>query len=836
MADNVNDTLNDNLEDDIDVSSIQLDDLSRGGGSRSSRNFKDLERKPEVLDEDDYARASRQVAAQPVSKGYDYYDNPKPILPKILLIVGILAVIYAIMFFSSTSGRKKLEATLSKELSNATYSEAIDTSAASNSNGLSIGEKLDLGLSYFLIDSDNDGLSDLYEINVTKTNPVKADSDVDAVKDGLEVLIGFDPLNKMSDGSTEDGKRVTERVITSGIAAVTINDKATSLGAYFDRLDNNSIKGRLGIIGDVYEFYSDSVISGTTITFTLTSDYIKQRNLCFQNLSVTRFDSEAKAFIPLESRLDAENYTVTADVTENGVYALSDGNIISQPFETRIIFLIDNSGSMYPEEMCTNSEENDVEFKRVDFAIDFIENFKAENIKFGVSKFTATYNALCPVTENKKDVIAGIERIKTESEHFNGTEIAGSIISLAKEIPSGENSKNYVILITDGMSSSISEKKEQEVDRLCNEKNITVFTVGLGKEVNAEYLRNIADRTNGSYFQAANAEALDGIYAKIQDYMSYNTVVITDSSDSGEAETAPVEKNAYILADCGFNVAKDCIPYKAFSMSEDTKNSYFGIAEFVKRYYTGTLESTAPKYMTRSGEMIDSYDISSVPTLLDKKADLKGIRIDGLDVYEKFNGLSDKWDFRKTGDDGVLRLSTSALAVVSEMGLSVTELPYDGEGIKQGGFASFVSKITFNEMKPFSIYEDIYIGKGYRGDSAGFFDMINYYEHIHDSGMVQVYDFASNGKEAMEILADRMSQGEPVVLSFGDKAVNAVRLLKEADDPLKYVIEVYDSDYPGEIKRIKLDKVIVHDGSDDIKFQFVAKYESQTDRLCLYNK
>ena len=52
-----------------------------------------------------------------------------------------------------------------------------------------------------------------------------------------------------------------------------------------------------------------------------------------------------------------------------------------------VSIVLDNSGSMFPDELCHGSDENDVEFKRVDFAKELIET-SDENTKFEVIKFT----------------------------------------------------------------------------------------------------------------------------------------------------------------------------------------------------------------------------------------------------------------------------------------------------------------------------------------------------------------------------------------------------------------------------------------------------------------
>jgi hypothetical protein len=43
-------------------------------------------------------------------------------------------------------------------------------------------------------DSDGDGLTDAYELLVSKTNPYNADSNLDGLPDSWEVLLGLNPL------------------------------------------------------------------------------------------------------------------------------------------------------------------------------------------------------------------------------------------------------------------------------------------------------------------------------------------------------------------------------------------------------------------------------------------------------------------------------------------------------------------------------------------------------------------------------------------------------------------------------------------------------------------
>ena len=67
--------------------------------------------------------------------------------------------------------------------------EALDT----DKDGLSDEEEKSLGTDINNVDSDNDGLFDLEEVKVYKTNPLNADTDGDGFLDGAEVKDGYNP-------------------------------------------------------------------------------------------------------------------------------------------------------------------------------------------------------------------------------------------------------------------------------------------------------------------------------------------------------------------------------------------------------------------------------------------------------------------------------------------------------------------------------------------------------------------------------------------------------------------------------------------------------------------
>lgn len=82
-------------------------------------------------------------------------------------------------------------------------------------------------------DADRDGLSDQEELDIHHTNPNDADTDDDALDDGLEVRLGTDPLSSDTDG---DGRSDSEEV-SAGTDPLNPDAVAPTVAA-IDPLDN----------------------------------------------------------------------------------------------------------------------------------------------------------------------------------------------------------------------------------------------------------------------------------------------------------------------------------------------------------------------------------------------------------------------------------------------------------------------------------------------------------------------------------------------------------------------------------------------------------------------
>jgi secreted protein with Ig-like and vWFA domain len=68
------------------------------------------------------------------------------------------------------------------------------------------------------------------------------------------------------------------------------------------------------------------------------------------------------------------------------------------------------------------------------------------------------------------------------------------------------------ILLTDGQGN-VGDSVAGAV--YCRDRNVTVYTIGFGDDVDETELTNIALLTHGEYYYAPNAETLDAIFQNI---------------------------------------------------------------------------------------------------------------------------------------------------------------------------------------------------------------------------------------------------------------------------------------------------------------------------------
>src|SRR5574344_2129950 len=341
--------------------------------------------------------------------------------------------------------------------------------------------------SAFTCDTDQDGLGDYNEVMKYKTDPNKPDSDDDSVLDGDEVMAGLDPLKASSDGKHKDSERTFAEEHTEDACKLDIKGYANIYSVLFNKVNIAGMANTPGVMSDVYQVYTENGIGkGTTISIEYDEDVLEKSKIKTKDLSICTLENDL-SFKKLESKVDEDDSTVTAQISGSGKYVLVANSVVGKDPETDVMLLIDDSGSMYPKDLCSDSSESDTQFKRVDMAKSLIE-MSDDNINYGLATFTATYYDQCKIGSKKDELNKKLDAIKKQETHdFNGTYIAKSINNALESFDEDAmKNKKYIVLLTDGATTEgsgifdFNSYDESDAIKDAKEKNVTVIVVALG--------------------------------------------------------------------------------------------------------------------------------------------------------------------------------------------------------------------------------------------------------------------------------------------------------------------------------------------------------------------
>jgi Mg-chelatase subunit ChlD len=187
-----------------------------------------------------------------------------------------------------------------------------------------------------------------------------------------------------------------------------------------------------------------------------------------------------------------------------------------------VAVVLDRSGSMRSISLNPPQPLSDVKDAAIFFINQLNDNDQAAVVSFAD---TASDPIESLLTNNLTQATAAIDGMSILSGGVQNTNIGDGLLKAMNELTSTRHNKDAeraIVMLTDGIANrptkqgdpNYPENHALQVSNEAKSAGIEIFTVGLGKEVDAEFLGAIASSTN-EYFGSPSTKELLGIYSNI---------------------------------------------------------------------------------------------------------------------------------------------------------------------------------------------------------------------------------------------------------------------------------------------------------------------------------
>jgi Mg-chelatase subunit ChlD len=202
-----------------------------------------------------------------------------------------------------------------------------------------------------------------------------------------------------------------------------------------------------------------------------------------------------------------------------------------EPFEAKldvcqipsnIMLVLDRSGSMASDG--ANPPEPLTDAKNA--AVSFIDQLK-DTDQVGMESFATTPSDPIdvPLSSNHAAAKEGVSALSIHTDGSQNTDLGDGLLRAMNEIGAknqNADAKNVIIALTDGLATepekegdkNYPEEYAADAASQIRSKNIQLYTIGLGSDVNASFLQSIAT-DNSHYYAAPTSKQLQSIYNDI---------------------------------------------------------------------------------------------------------------------------------------------------------------------------------------------------------------------------------------------------------------------------------------------------------------------------------
>ncbi|WP_436932712.1 VWA domain-containing protein [Halosimplex halobium] len=402
-------------------------------------------------------------------------------------------------------------------------------------------EEMAAGTDPLYADIDGDGLDDAEEL-ANGTDPLNPDTDGDGLLDGEERQSPFntDPLDPdTDDDGIEDGNETYTTVARNADADVSVGvtgagNVAGAISISADETGRfNTTQLREVAVSPVVNIESSEPFSSANLTFGYEETDLPRGNE--SRLAVFRWNESFQGFQPVNSTIDTDENTVTAETAHLSRYAVLDTERWKDGFTTvpnpergggtdtnestvdplDVAFVLDTSSSM---------GWNDPADLRATAAKRFVSAL-VEGDRAAVVDFDSFAELETPLTTNRTAINQSIDAL----DQSGGTNLTDGLDTALAEFDANSSAdrQKVTVLLTDGEGPGNADKiRNLSVEAA--ERDITLYTVGFS-DANAKLLREIANTTGGRSYFADNASQLPRVCSRV----ATNTTSGVDSDGDG---------------------------------------------------------------------------------------------------------------------------------------------------------------------------------------------------------------------------------------------------------------------------------------------------------------
>lgn len=400
------------------------------------------------------------------------------------------------------------------------------TNPDSNTNGISDGaedqdgdglpnvQEADIGTDPNLADSDSDGLNDGNEI-VEDTDPFDDDTDDDFLKDGTEVQ---SPFNTNPNDPDTDGDGVLD-----GNETYTTSASDVSRGVEVDVTGEGNVAEGVTIENGDRAVFDTAAINSASVTdivelesrtefdtAEITFSYDEEEvDGDEANLTLARYNETYQTFLPIESTVNPLSDTITAETPHFSRYVVMNGSAWHANFQE-----VNRPGEYFRGydvafiADTSGSMSGSPADLRDASAKHYVGSLK-EHDRAAVVDFDGSAVTREHLTSDFDSVNSTIDGLGAGG----GTDIAAGIDEALNEFDrNSKSSQNKTgVLLSDGVSDSAAAK---DAARRAADRGVRIHTIGMGSADNTT-LQEIASITNGTFAYVSDTSQLPKLFFDI---------------------------------------------------------------------------------------------------------------------------------------------------------------------------------------------------------------------------------------------------------------------------------------------------------------------------------